>query len=169
MKLPSPKIEAAVADKKEVRVYLRTPHVDKERSRLVATSGYILAVLPVELDPDDTAGPLPLDAIKRARSAKVKDVTVNGAVIVGGVTFPREDVGRFPDVDKVIPAKPDREPDLVLDAGLLAKLAKALNSPGDRLSGVVRIWLAADRSSPLYVEPYNGPEGAYGAIMPMRS
>lgn len=103
---------------------------------LVATDGGMLAAVPVELDDHDAPGYVTIEAIKAARKAMPRGharVMANGAqVIPGGPTYGRpsiEDVGRFPDWRRVVPAMPDgAQPDIAINADLLAALQDALHS-----------------------------------------
>lgn len=164
MKLPNAEIEKACATK-DVRSYLNQPWLDVENKRLVATDGHIMAVHPVELGDDDTTGPVTLEAIKAARKTSGNAIIVNGRLEIEGVaSFPRPDVGRYAQYEKVIPKKPDREPDLAIDANLLLNLAKALNGKGQKPQGIM-LWLPKKYGSAIYAQ---GKSDAVGVIMPMK-
>lgn len=184
MKLPKQKIENAVGN--DHRRALHHVHLNTQDRELVATDGNIMAIIPLEPDEEgsnDTTGPIPVEAIKAARKHKdAEHLTIeNGTVLVPGSAMqlerPNGD-GYYPDYRRVIPEAPasDQEPDIVLDASLLFKLAKALydHPSSDNYPRGVKLYLGRDnagrpaRHKPIYVTP-NGPERharGYGVIMP---
>lgn len=168
MKLPLSKIESATAGKKEVRLMLQHLLLSVEAKTLTATNGHIIAIVPVEPEEGDTSGYITVEALKAARKSK-QGPRVNGSLeIVEGASFPRpteEQDGKFPDASKVMPAKPDREPDLCIDAKLLLQLAEALNDPAARISTGLEMWFPDNYGSAIYCE---GTAEGHGAIMPMR-
>jgi len=171
MKLPTSEIEKA-AGIKDVRPYLNQPWLDVEKQRLLATDGHVLAIIPIkadELDAEDTSGPLTMAAIKAARAKSAHNTLVaNGTIQVSAdaTVYPRPSDYVYPPVDKVQPAKPEREPDIVLDAALLHKLALALNAKKSKCKRI-SLWLPSEGGKASYVE--GGIEGAHGAIMPLRA
>lgn len=92
------KIEKACSTDR-TRSNLRNPYLDcgyGSDIRLVATNGYMLCALKIDLDGDDpetlTSGCIPLDAIKAARKAKAPMKVEIDAVTVNGVRYPRPSV-----------------------------------------------------------------------------
>jgi DNA polymerase III sliding clamp (beta) subunit (PCNA family) len=173
------KIEAACEDEKGTRDVLKNPylevHRDGERANLVATNGKILAVIPVEPEPGDTSGHVPVDALKTARKGAKGDVSIgcNGAVTLpGGVTMLRPDEGEYPEWRQVLP---DQNRELKIRIGLNISLLKDL---ADAMGTEGLILEIADADQPVTVRPTgtgdygnsNRPANpdAYGVIMPMR-
>ena len=177
-----------VCSKDKNRTMLVQPWLDVEQSRLLACDGFVLAVVPVELDPDDTTGPVPVDALKLARKNRGGDdftheiVASNGtaSVEVGGQssTFRREDVAAYPDVDQVINdatkhLEVGSEPTITIDAQKLYDLAKAICVPGGAYGSkmlAVKLYVT-EKNRAVYVKPNkNGTDNsAYGVIMPVLS
>lgn len=173
MKLPNCEIEHATADN-DVRMYLNEAHFDREGSRLLASNGMIVAVVPVtDLDDEDHTGPIPAAALKAARKAAGKKfdrvIVANGSVKVplAGLTFDREEKGKYPDVDRVINAAPGPIA-VTLNAGLLYDLARALTDRNQ--PPVVTLRLGTTNSTPIRVEPVCGDvEGRVGMIATSRA
>ena len=170
MKLPKTKFEKAV-NTKEVRSYIADAHFDGKR--LLATDGHIMLVIPVEVDDGDVAGPVPAEAVKQARRSKADDIFLaKDKVITGGVTFPRENKGKYPDVDQVIKGAHDGvgKPDLTLNAKLMHDLALGLCS--DTKYPIIKVWFKRDekgeidKNSPLRFESAKGSDDGFGLIMP---
>ena len=176
---PKIKIESACEPKNGTRDVLRNPYLevdaDGKRANLVATNGKILAVIPVEPEPGDTSGHVPVDALKTARKGAKGDVSIgcNGAVeLPGGLSIPRPDEGEFPKWRQVLP-DPCRslKVTIALDIVMLKNLADAMGTVGLILE-------IADADQPVMVRPtetgdyvnLNRPANpdAYGVIMPMR-
>ncbi|MGE0289504.1 MAG: hypothetical protein AB7P16_24720 [Bradyrhizobium sp.] len=188
MKAPETMIEKAAASK-DIRFYLNTPILDVERSRLIASDGCIAASVPVTVAADDHSGAVPIEALKRARKssrAKHEDaLSLNGsAKLADGTSMPRPDIGEglppyVPHLDRMIEDArvTDREPDLIIDAALLLRLAEALNHTGKGNTGV-QIWVKRETAEdgtvrtvqgcPIYVRPCRGDATAHGLIMQRR-
>jgi DNA polymerase III sliding clamp (beta) subunit (PCNA family) len=164
MKLPSNQIEKAAAGPKEARAYLRQVVLSVENKTLTACDGHILAVISIEPEAGDTSGYIPQDVFKAARKSKRGLIVAHGALdVVGAATFwrPTEaSEGRYPPVYKIIPKKPNRAPDILLDAALLLRLAQAVNESGT----CVKLWVI-DKHAAVYAEPTKGD--GFGVIMPL--
>lgn len=172
MILPNTKIEKAL-DPKDLRTYLHDPHFDG--SRIVATNGRIMAVIPVEVGKGDTPGPVPLEAIKLARKTKLPDIELSETeALAAGVKFPREDKGKYPDFEQVIPKESTEKPDLVIDAKLLYELALALST--NTKEPKLKLWFARRGDDPQDIDPDGAirvkageqDHEGFGVIMPCR-
>lgn len=166
MKAPKTKLENVCEKaRKGARPYLTAPYLDVAKARLIATNGHALVLHPVGIDEGDTSGHVPLEALKAARAKRADGViSLNGNATAGGVQYPRPDLGQYPDVDRVIPAKPDTPPTVIFDAELLLKLAQAMT---DR-KAIVRVWVGKEPGDALYIEAMHAPEGVVGVLMPCR-
>lgn len=163
MKVPNTKIENVCANKYDARAYLRVPYLDVERKRLVSTNGHALAIVEVELDDGDTAGHVPIEALKAVRKDKsAVSIYLDGAAKVNGTTFPREDLGKYPEYSAVLPERPEREPDITFNAELLFNLSRAICTGKWPF---VSLWITDDEKG-VYVETAGG---GYGVIMPARA
>lgn len=171
MKLPNTEIERAAADG-DIRAYLNHVHLDVEGKCVVASDGMVLAMVPVEVDEEDTTGPITKDAIKHARKgAKKAEATIlaNGSLRMplAGVTLDRPTgEGTFPDYRRVLVTDEDL-PTICLDADLLSDLASAMNRRDAKNNGV-RLHLPRTSDSNIKVEPMWGPPGAVGVMGQMR-
>ena len=187
MKAITTKIEAA-ADPKDIREYLRQPILDTDRELVYASNGNIIAAVPVDLDPDDHAGPIPAEALQRARKSSRKAhadcLKLNGRIeFADGSTSPRPDIPTESIIKSVralldgTAAREARQPDLVIDAALLIRLADALHDATGKKTRGLRLWLARttddegneriDITQPIRVKPWGDDSGA-GIIAPMR-
>lgn len=182
MQIPSTKVEAAAATK-DVRAYINQPWLDVERKRIVATDGSIMAIVPIETGDEDVTGPIPTEAIKAARkmyrdTGDAPDlIKANGAIVFpNGYTIPRpEGIGTFPDVDRVVPkVAADAQPDVSIDARLLARLQEAIADQGAKYHGVSLYFQRdqdgrIDATAPILVKPGTRCDsGAIGVLMPLR-
>ena len=172
MKLPSNKIESAVS-KTESHYNLQGVKLDVAGKRLLATDGYIAAVVPCEVSPEDHDCILPLDSIKmlRAMSKRCKtDVTVNtnGKIIAEACGERMEATplpGDFPNIDRVMPEF-SGEPTITLNASLLVRLAEALVADPKRDDLCVSLWIR-DAHSSILVKPFHAALGEVGVLMPV--
>ena len=174
MKLhPKVKIESIVS-KDKTRAAICNPWIDAENGKLVATNGSAMAIIPIELEDEDTSGHVPCDAFKQARKGAKGEVSMicNGNVTLQtGAILPRNKSETPPNWQVVIPHKPKVNVRISLNAVMLAKLAEAMGTEG--------ITLEIDEpDSPVIVKPaYAGRHGeakpvcpdAIGIIMPIRS
>jgi len=173
---PKLKLEK-IASVKDVRPYLRDPHLDVENKCLVATDGHKLVKIPVEVHADDTSGPVPLDVIKDARKRKLEsaEIVCNGdaTLIDSGSGLPlahyeRIDNGQFPDYERVL-IDDSKEPvvSIRLNAQYVLELAQALAAGGGRgKEPIVRLDIF-DGSSPVRVVSEQEPSRV-GIVMPCR-
>lgn len=170
------------ASKDDTRPHLNQVYLDVEAVPpvLVATSGHVLALVPVELHPDDVTGPIALDALADARKAAGRGADAvcelrapeGGTRSVDGVIRPRggED---FPPYKRVM-VDYDGQKDCVsigLDAKLLWELAQALGCKKD--DGVVVLTFPQDTSKidPIQVRRDSlakGADAVRGILMPCR-
>lgn len=182
------KIESA-ASKDKTRACLMEPYLEIREggSRIAATNGKILAVIPVETEEGEASGYVSPDALKAARKGRLPDVEIhcNGALQVqGGASFPRTESTElsFPRIDGVIVPPNEEIPGcqrvkLVLNVDLLSALADALGT-----NCVVLHMQAMECrgemavNHPIRVEPTSEGRGdyppapdAFGVLMPMRS
>lgn len=170
MKLPNTEIEMAIASR-DIRDYLNHAHLDVEKKLLIASDGNILAVVPVEVDEEDTTGPVTVDAIKAARKAagKKADATIiaNGEqrIPAAGLTMDRPDVGGYPNVDRILSANRPLGPSICLNPALLWDVARAV-MPANAKHQAIRIFLPETSQQAMRVESF-GDTGATGVIMPV--
>jgi len=173
MKLPKDHITELACSVKQNRPSLEAPYLDitKGVGNVVSTSGHVISVTPVDLGKEDTAGLIPIAALKEARKlAKREDnLTLDCSdsakvTLSDGRTFPRADT-QFPNWRMVIPAE-DSEvaASICINAELLAKLAKSLGT------AVVKIETLKG-SSGLRVAPHGLKTAVavgHGVIMPVK-
>jgi DNA polymerase III sliding clamp (beta) subunit (PCNA family) len=172
MKLPDARIELA-ASTDPSRYTLQSVKVDVEKKRIMATDGYILAVLPVEVSDKDHSGLITTSSIKQLRAMEKRkkplgiEITLNGKVTAtgGGETaeFPLGE-GQFPNAEAVIPNY-EGPATISFDAELLYRLAKAMIEPGRPLCVSLTV---KDPMSSVLVKAKGVPE-AVGVLMPIRS
>jgi hypothetical protein len=99
-------------------------------AKMVATDGRMMVVLPVLLEPGETAGQIPVEAIKQARKERTPKLHANGSVTLpNGVVMPRNHEVKLPAYEQVIPAE-DRPVTykVCFNAALLAKMQEAMGS-----------------------------------------
>lgn len=182
MKIPNTKFEKCAAEaRNDPRTYLSQPWLDVDKKRLLTTDGHVMAVIPVEVDNDDTTGHVPMDAVKAARKVYRKDSELlleKEHANVYGTRFPRGDLGKYPNVDQIIePLNNGKgDPDVVLDARLLYNLAQALIECKSTEQARVKLYFKrnekgeVDKTCALRVEGLgpNALAGAFGVIMPCR-
>lgn len=159
------KPEVAVS-KSERNPVICNPRLDTHAQRMVATDGYVAVSVPVIIEDDDTAGAIPVDALKLARGIGEKDdpiqLNCNGTVEVPGVaSFQRHTQGEFPDMQSAFdgfPAKPAAT--FAINAEKLLEAAKALGG------SVVQVEVFG-RTKPLRITPLHG-HGGVAVIAPIR-
>ncbi len=172
MILPGQKIESAVAKKDHIRRYLTHVYLDVTLKRAVATDGHVMAICPVSISPEDTAGYVSPDALKESRRQKSATLVANGALTLeNGASLPRateQDFGHYPNVDALLPpSRPDRAPDFCVDVSLLVRIAQAINIQNAKTKDMIAVWLPpkdAPRNTArcaLYIE---GNSDAYGLV-----
>ena len=124
MKLPQAKFEKA-AGLKDIRHNIQNPYLDCEAGRIYATNGHYIVSLPAEDIENDTSGVLPVDAIKAARKSKTANISANGSVDVGGISFPRREE-KFPDVTSILKRPENLTAPVKINAKYLALVAAAM-------------------------------------------
>lgn len=154
------------ADVKGIRG-MNEPHLDVENSKLIATDGHRMVVLPVELDADDTTGEITRDVLKSARkiNRETAEVRANGGYTLSdGSTSPRSSITSYPNWERVVPPKGRLE--IILNARYLHEISQALGV--DKNQGIKLFIDPDDITRAMYVEPAmpNGDE--FGVIMPIR-
>lgn len=174
-----------VASKDASRPVLTKVHLNTEASRVEVNDSYMLARFPVELDEDDTSGPIPLDALKASRKAPNRhggDVHIRANSHVNVTqddappyfTVPRGPADyQFPNIDALIPDNLATF-SIGLNAEKLHKLAKAMGvGPNDG----IELRFTADNDGnpsplrPILVRPlrFRGDENnPDGLLMPIR-
>lgn len=149
----------------------------------LAANGYILAIVPVRLDPEDVTGLVNWNSFREAikASAKVKwqrdDLQIvlkEDALDVFGYGFPRfestnDKLLTFPNYSQLIrrPSDTYDAPNLGINPALLGKLAVAIGAPGGVCCNLI------SPTSPIMVKPVDSQyhenpwQPPYGVIMPM--
>lgn len=170
-----------IVSKDEIRVNMTAVHLDTEIKRLIATDGHMLVSVPIETQEHDTTGPVPVEAFKRARTLATKSdpevqIQANGSIVMrDGGTMPREDVGKFPDFNQVMPSFGPYEAGTMtvsFNPALLMELVKAI---GIEKTCGIRLTFKVDSSlptsgdlGPLLIESNDSNNKAIGVLMPMR-
>ncbi len=126
-------IEKVCTHPKMIRPPLENVWMDVEKSRLIATNGKIMAIVPCIPEEGDVSGYVSPASIKEYRKAARKSyvtLQANGALKIDGTTFERptvENKGTFPNVDQVIPKDEEGVTMTIgIDAALLYTLSQAL-------------------------------------------
>lgn len=94
-----------VASQDESRYAITEAYLDMggDRPLLVATNGMAMAIIPVETNEHDKAGPVSSDALKAARKAR-QEITCNGSLsVTDGPQFPRRQDVQYPNWRQVVP------------------------------------------------------------------
>ncbi len=134
---------------------------------LIATSGHVLAIIPVDADIDEF-GPITKEALihgrKLAKGSKpIEFKASNGFKFQDGSTLPRpsnDDVGEFPNWQQVIP-KEKPKLTITLNPKFLFELAQAIDSPEAVTLEII------DALSAIKVKS-RGVNENLGVIMPIR-
>lgn len=150
------------------RYVLQNVYITEDKKHLVATTGVILAKVPVELGPTDDRGNglIPADIIadarKRTKRRPKTELGLNGCFVHGdGTSVPRTAEGTFPKYENVIPKDAAIKNTVTLNPELLLALAKAL---GNSKSVTLEF---QDQSGELAIIARNGD--AFGLIMPTKT
>ncbi len=117
------------------------PYLDAKHSALVATDGYILAYVPVEILPDEPSGHLPPVSLRNARKYGRAVVEEGFVTTPDEAAFKRLILGGFPKWEQFMKhpgTRLKRAPDLLIDASLLLRLAKGDRRPQDVGCAVAR-------------------------------
>jgi len=180
---PWSKIEKVVPPP-DGRPAIEDVYFDKEEGNLVATDGFVMAIVPVESEPQDTTGHIPLEAItagrKQARKSRLYiEAHAERVKIVfnDGLDFPRSPLP-YPDYKQIVPAYDPEDEEIAcvtFDARCLMRLAEALCQAEDRAKKNsehlgVTLTFHKDGVRPILVHPLwdNGRvRGRYGILMPM--
>lgn len=176
--LKSQKIESA-ASKDGTRTAINHPFI--RDGRLIATTGSILASIPIEgVEPEEEieleGKKLPIEALKAARkiggareeNSRLNITEDNRCEVAGGASFPLpEPLPEPPKLGCILPARkhPDEEDAfaVTLDVSLIARLSEAL---GDQ--NVTFIFTKGDPMNIVTMLP-ESRNGAFGLIMPRRT
>ena len=173
------KIEA-IASKDSTRHVLMAPflEVKEGKGNLIATNGQGLVVIPVEISESDVSGHIPLTALKESRKGKVAEPILEcsekAILLQDGASFPRVDLGNFPNWRQVIPDQEGKTLRRVaLNAEMLFAIASAMGT-----SGVILEFDAGNfDGAPIKVFPASSgrhgvdvpaSQDAFGVIMPIR-
>jgi hypothetical protein len=161
-----------IIPKNATRECLNNAHLDTENSRLIATDGCKLVIIPVTIDDGDTSGPVSTEAIKAAIKAagKTGDAGITcktDLAVWNGATYPRPEKMEYPDVDKLIP-KPAAV-HIAIDARLLADVQAAMGCKhGVNLQFAVNDDGSINRQAAVRVTAY-GDDRPLAVIMPLRA
>lgn len=176
--LKAHKIESA-ASKDASRTAINHPFI--RDGRLIATTGSILASIPIEgLEPEQGAElegkKLPIEALKAARkvggtreeNSRLNVTDDNRCEVAGGASFPLPELlPEPPKLDCILPARkhPDEEDAfaVTLDVALIARLSEAL---GDQ--NVTFIFTKGEPLRMVTMLP-ESRNGAFGLIAPRRT
>lgn len=168
MRVPNSKIYKAVAKEGENRLVLTQVFFDKDNERLVASDGFVMAVVPVDdIAPNDVGGLIDPDAFKMARKHGNGHLVADDehAVVLDTSWKVKRDIGTYPDYESILKNRTNADkaaPVLVLSALKLYRLAQAIcETP--RLG--VRIFLPQKPNEGIQVRP-EIENGARGILMP---
>ena len=169
------KIEMATS-KDASRHVITEPYLDMTKSPvMVATNGAIMAVVPIETDIEDKTGFVTAEALKAERKAKLGMLCNGELKVVNGPSFPRPELGQYPNGRVALPAK-DREVKFKvgLNVKLLWELCQAIGCEtaqlefADNVEAVlVKPTSVGERHSMHPSKPAANPD-SYGVIMPTR-
>jgi hypothetical protein len=164
-----------IIPKNDVREYLNNAHLDTENSRLIATDGEKLVIIPVTIDDGDTSGPVSTEAIKAAIKAagKTGDAGITcktDLAVWNGATYPRPENYSstvYPNIDRVIP-KPAAV-HVSINARMLADVQAAMGCKhGVNLQFAVNSDGSINRHAAVRVTAY-GDDRPLAVIMPLRA
>jgi len=156
------------ASKDPTRYVLNDPYLDTseiDKPVLVATDGRMLAVVPVEVLPEDMSGHVPVDAIKELRKDKSgkSEINLNGKVEVVNADkitrFTRPE-GTFPNWKQVVPQGGEKFT-ISFNPEMLLRVAQAVGCE----KGKAITLKFKGPLDPIKIETGNG---AYGVLMPMK-
>jgi hypothetical protein len=134
------------ASKRVTRQAIAEPFLSIENGKgtLISTNGHSMAIIPVDIEPEDCQGYVSsavlIAARKQAKRANELQIGLNGcAKLFDGSTMPREgDAGNctFPNWKQVLPGEISDSAytvEIAFDAKLLWELAQAMGTQGVRL------------------------------------
>lgn len=181
--LPSGQFELC-ASKGDVLYYLNWPYLDladPDKPVFVATNGHVLVVTPVKIEGKVSQGPVPVEAIKKARTAKSRKpgeprLTFLGDMVgTGDVMFRRPKDVRFPNWRKILSdneVDTSEDPDIAFRGEYLQVVEKAL---GKSKYGGVKLYFGVDDeghvdpAKPTVIKSISSDgSDAIGVVMPMR-
>lgn len=141
-------------------------YFDKKRKVAVATDGHIMGIQRTHGDNPPSGHLVKFDKLKKTNGqhytfSPLKDNTFAETSGAGNATIEPEK--HFPDWWNVIPAKREKSFIVTLDAGLLKKLADAIDGDTEQ-----RLTLEFDAANPLAAVVVQGRLGA-GIIMPCKT
>jgi DNA polymerase III sliding clamp (beta) subunit (PCNA family) len=171
-------IEKAVS-KDKTRSAICEPYLDvsdKNNPVMVATNGWIMSVVPVEVQDDDESGYVSKEALAAARKSAVMDeceIRLNGKAEIpsSGMVMGREGLAgesRYPNWRQVMPDYDEKDKGftvIALNAKMLLDLALSMGHEWVKL-------VIKDSNSPIGVSPSPTdrsyvPTNAKGVIMPI--
>jgi len=162
----------------DTRPHLSHAWLDTKRSKLVATDGHCMVVLPVEKDAGkndlprgpDTTGAISKEALVAARQ-NGGILRANGKLYTpDDRSFERPHVAEYPPYDKVMPERYENELAIGISPKLIWAVARALghaSKKGGLQTMVLRINLS-EPLSPIRVTMAYDKSDAEAIIMPMR-
>lgn len=178
MKIPKSALIEFACSKNAARIAITHPYLDTSdpaKPVLVATSGVILAVVPVEATPGE-AGYVSTVALKADRKLKTElGITRQGtAFLLGnGAVLPAETAAdsKFPNWEQVVPNfDPATSRKITFNPTLLLNLAKAIGSPeGVTLEFDVEAQVFTVTPAGIHHLKMPHIEGAYGVLMGIRT
>lgn len=169
MNVPQSKIHKVVSSDKS-KFPLTEVYLDKEKNRLVAADGFIMAVVPVnEIGDAEAGGLIDPGAIELAQEHGAGQLVIDDDCIsvLGTGWHVDRPQGQYPDYEQILRNRTDSDkaaPVMVLDAGRLHRLAQAICHGTPWLG--VRLFLPQKPGDAIQVRP-KVENGARGALMPM--
>lgn len=150
---------------------------DATTERLIATNGWVMAVVPVTKEDDDTSGAITAVAVNAARKVAKKDKKLVAAIkanktlgLTDGTIFPRPEMNEtdYPPYAAVKPSWKRGDPGVLtlgINPRLLLDTALAVGRNGD-----IEISILVPQDGKTMLEPIiiHGLETAEGLIMPCR-
>ena len=164
------------------RPHICQAHLDVENKALIATNGHLLAMVPVDVQDGDLAGPVPVSALKHARKLAKRDSTLvlqaaerEVRAVDGSGTLRDRSANQFPPYANVLTSYPESGEGFVtvaLDAALLWDLAQALGcARKDDATVLLTFPQDTKQLGPIQVrrcEPKHLADGSRGVLMPVR-
>lgn len=177
MKMKNYLIEKASDTKNKKKPHFSEPYLDKENNRMLASNGFIIASVPVEVEEGDDDGHIPVDALiaarKKATKQKSETIVVDASDAALKIHYEPDSrlaMGKPKNMDNVMRNRGPERHTITLDANYLLNLAKAINYRGGGTA--VTLHLPQDPRSAVLVTPLNFEENkarndAYGILMPI--
>lgn len=164
-----------VASEDETRYQIEAPYLDAEHKVLVATNGWALVAVPVEVAEGEISRYVGREILALARRKSACDaIEITGDTLPSGHVLPTDQDRKFPAWREVLPAKKPGDPGTVtigLDATQLRAIGLALgerDEPGHTCQIKITIDLE-NPDGPVQIEP-GEPRvaGALALLMPFR-